>query len=150
MVRTTTAAYAAGRADTVNAGWIVVPDRAPGLSDQAVAATGGTALLPTTVFRTDPGTSPENRPLTVLGVEPVGFTAANRALTVVAGSLDDLRGDDTVVVTASANRLPSEPYAVVFADGRRCRCGSSPWSPTPPSPATCSCPGRGPAHDRRR
>lgn len=117
MVRTTTAAYAAGRAGNVNAGWIVVPDRAPGLSDQAVAATGGTALLPTTVFRTDPGTSPENRPLTALGVEPVGFTAANRALTVVAGSLDDLRGDDTVVVTASANRLPSEPYAVVFADG---------------------------------
>ncbi|MGW3604329.1 ABC transporter permease [Micromonospora sp. NPDC005161] len=117
MVRTTTAAYAAGRTDNVNAGWVVVPDRAPGLSDRAVAATGGTALLPTTVFRTDPGTSPENRPLTALGVDPVGFAAANRALTVVAGSLDDLRGDDTVVVTASANLLPSEPYALVFADG---------------------------------
>ncbi|MFG1913913.1 FtsX-like permease family protein [Micromonospora sp. NPDC048898] len=117
MVRTTTAAYAAGRADNVNAGWIVVPDRAPGLSDQAVAATGGTALLPTTVFRTDPGSGPADRPLTALGVDPAGFTAANRALTVVAGSLDDLRGDDTVVVTASANLRPSEPYAVVFADG---------------------------------
>ncbi|WCN82552.1 FtsX-like permease family protein [Micromonospora sp. LH3U1] len=117
MVRTTTAAYAAGRVDNVNAGWIVVPDRAPGLSDRAVAATGGTALLPTTVFRTDPGTVPENRPLTALGVDPAGFATANRALTVVAGSLNDLRGDDTVVVTASANRLPSEPYAVVFADG---------------------------------
>ncbi|MEU7917396.1 ABC transporter permease [Micromonospora zamorensis] len=117
MVRTTTAAYAAGRADNVNAGWIVLPDRAPGLSDQAVAATGGTALLPTTVFRTDPGTVPADRPLTALGVEPAGFAAANRALTVVAGSLDDLRGDDTVVVTASANLRPSEPYAVVLADG---------------------------------
>ncbi|WP_231927229.1 FtsX-like permease family protein [Micromonospora zamorensis] len=117
MVRTTTAAYAAGRADNVNAGWIVLPDRAPGLSDQAVAATGGTALLPTTVFRTDPGTAPADRPLTALGVDPAGFAAANRALTVVAGSLDDLRGDDTVVVTASANLRPSEPYAVVFADG---------------------------------
>ncbi|WP_433316329.1 ABC transporter permease [Micromonospora sp. CA-269861] len=117
MVRTTSAAYAAGRADNVNAGWIVVPDRAPGLSDRAVAATGGTALLPTTVYRTDPGTSPENRPMTALGVDPVGFAAANRVLTVVAGSLDDLEGDDTVVVTASANRLPSEPYPVVFADG---------------------------------
>ncbi|MET8465723.1 FtsX-like permease family protein [Micromonospora zamorensis] len=117
MVRTTTAAYAAGRADNVNVGWIVLPDQAPGLSDQAVAATGGTALLPTTVFRTDPGTAPADRPLTALGVDPAGFAAANRALTVVAGSLDDLRGDDTVVVTASANLRPSEPYAVVFADG---------------------------------
>ncbi|CCH16289.1 ABC transporter permease [Micromonospora lupini] len=117
MVRTTTAAYAAGRADDVNAGWIVVPDRSPGLSDQAVVATGGTALLPTTVFRTDPATAPADRPLTALGVDPVGFAAANRALTVVAGSLDDLRGDDTVVVTAAANLRPSEPYAVVFADG---------------------------------
>ncbi|PWR07546.1 ABC transporter permease [Micromonospora acroterricola] len=116
MVRTTTAAYAAGRADNVNAGWILVPDRAPGLSDRAVTETGGTALLPTTVFRSDPGT-PANRPLTALGVEPAGFVTANRALTVVAGSLNDLRGDDSVVVTASANRLPSEPYPVVFADG---------------------------------
>ncbi|KKK04830.1 FtsX-like permease family protein [Micromonospora sp. HK10] len=117
MVRTTTAAYAAGRADNVNAGWVVVPDRAPGLSDQAVAATGGTALLPTTVFRSDPGTPPENRPLTALGVDPAGFAAANRALTVVAGTLNDLRGDDTVVVPASANRQPTQPYALVFADG---------------------------------
>ncbi|MGW5557288.1 FtsX-like permease family protein [Micromonospora sp. NPDC003944] len=117
MVRTTTAAYTAGRADNVNAGWIVVPDRAPGLSDRAVAATGGTALLPTTVYRTDPGTVPQDQPMTALGVDPEGFAAANRVLTVVAGSLDDLRGADTVVVPASANRLPSEPYPVVFADG---------------------------------
>ncbi|MEU8071620.1 FtsX-like permease family protein [Micromonospora sp. NPDC049151] len=119
MVRTTTAAYAAGRADNVNAGWVVVPDRAPGLSDQAVATTGGAALLPTTVFDANPDSSPENRPLTALGVDPAGFTAANRALTVVAGSLDDLSGGDTVVLPASANRQPSEPYALVFADGER-------------------------------
>ena len=119
MVRTTTAAYAAGRADNVNAGWVVVPDRAPGLSDQAVAATGGAALLPTTVFDTNPDSSPENRPLTALGVDPAGFTAANRALTVVAGSLDDLNGGDRVVLPASANRQPSESYALVLADGER-------------------------------
>ncbi|KOX09178.1 FtsX-like permease family protein [Micromonospora sp. DT68] len=117
MVRTTTAAYAAGRADNVNGGWIVVPDRTPGLSDAAVAATGGTALLPTTVYRTDPATQTVNRPLTALGVDPTGFAAANRALTVVAGSLEELRGDDTVVVTASANLLPSAPYELTFADG---------------------------------
>ncbi|MFG1882801.1 FtsX-like permease family protein [Micromonospora sp. NPDC049102] len=118
MVRTTTAAYAAGRADNVNAGWIVVPERGPGLSDAAVAETGGTALLPTTVYRTDPRALPANRPLTALGVDPVGFAAANRVLTVVAGSLGDLRGDDTVVVTAATNLRPSAPYEVVFADGR--------------------------------
>ncbi|MFY1575803.1 FtsX-like permease family protein [Verrucosispora sp. WMMD703] len=117
MVRTTTAAYAAGRADNVNAGWIVVPDRTPGLSDQAVAATGGTALLPTTVFVSDPARPPVNRPLTALGVDPAGFSAANRALTVIAGSLSDLSGGDTVVVTASANRQPTDRYALVFADG---------------------------------
>ena len=117
MVRTTTAAYAAGRADTVDAGWIAVPHGAPGLSDQAVAATGGTALLPTTVFDSNPGTSPANRPLTALGVDPAGFAAANRALTVVAGDLAELRGDDTVVLPASANRRPAERYALVFADG---------------------------------
>lgn len=116
MVRTTTAAYAAGRVDKVNAGWVVVPDRAPGLSDRAVAATGGAALLPTTVFESDPTSLPENRPLTALGVDPASFAAANRALTVVAGSLDDLRGD-TVVLPVSANRQPSEPYALVSADG---------------------------------
>ncbi len=117
MVRTTTAAYAAGRAGDVNAGWIVVPDRTPGLSDQAVTATGGTALLPTTVFVSDPSTPPENRPLTALGVDPAGFAAANRALTVVAGSLGDLSGDDTVVLTATANRQPTDPFALIFADG---------------------------------
>ncbi len=118
MVRTTSAAYAAGRADNVNAGWIVLPDSGPGLSDAAVAETGGTALLPTTVYRTDPGAAlPANRPLTALGVDPAGFAAANKVLTVVAGSLDDLRGDDTVVVTAATNLRPSAPYEVVFADG---------------------------------
>lgn len=117
MVRTTSAAYAAGRADNVNAGWIVVPDSGPGLSDAAVAETGGIALLPTTVYRTDPGKLPANRPLTALGVDPAGFAAANRVLTVVAGSLDDLQGDDTVVVTAATNLRPSAPYDVVFADG---------------------------------
>ncbi|WP_328424031.1 ABC transporter permease [Micromonospora sp. NBC_00389] len=122
MVLTTTAAYTAGRADNVNAGWVVVPDRAPGLSDRAVAATGGTALLPTTVFRTDPGARVKDLPLIALGVDPAGFAAANRVLTVVAGSLDDLLGDDTVVLTASAVSavgLPPEPYPVVFADGER-------------------------------
>ncbi|MEU4792475.1 ABC transporter permease, partial [Micromonospora tulbaghiae] len=50
-------------------------------------------------------------------MDPAGFAAANRALTVVAGSLDDLSGDDTAVLPASVNRQPAEPYALVLADG---------------------------------
>ncbi|MBQ0900445.1 FtsX-like permease family protein [Micromonospora sp. U21] len=122
MVQTSTAAYAVGRADRVNAGWVVAPDGAPGLSDRAVAATPGTALLPTTVFVPESAPAAAIRPLTALGVDPVAFAAANRVLTVVAGSLDDLVGDDTVVLTASAvptAGLPSQPYPVVFADGER-------------------------------
>ncbi|WBB70704.1 FtsX-like permease family protein [Micromonospora sp. WMMD812] len=122
MVRTSTAVYAAGRANAVNAGWVLLPDRAPGLSDQAVAAAPGAAVLPTTVFVPNDDPAPPYRPLTALGVDPAAFTAANRALSVVAGSLADLRGDDTVVVAASAapgSGLPAEPLPVVFADGER-------------------------------
>ncbi|MGK5738598.1 FtsX-like permease family protein [Micromonospora sp. URMC 103] len=122
MVRTSTAVYAAGRSSAVNAGWVVLPDRAPGLSDAAVAATSGAALLPTTVYDTDETPGTPIRPLTALGIDPAAFTAANRALTVLAGSLADLRGPDTVVVPARAapgGGLPAEPYPVVFADGER-------------------------------
>ncbi|MFI6262231.1 FtsX-like permease family protein [Micromonospora sp. NPDC051006] len=122
LVQTSTAVYAAGRLSVVNAGWVALPDRAPGLSDQAVAATPGAAVLPTTVFVTDDTAPTPIRPLTALGVDPAAFTVANRALTVLAGSLAELRGDDTVVITASAapsSGLPTEPYPVVFADGER-------------------------------
>ena len=88
MVRTTTAAYAAGRADNVNAGWIVAarpgarpvgpgrrrdrwhrPPADHGLPHRPRDGAGGPA---TDRARRGPG----------------GFAAANRALTVVAGSLE--------------------------------------------------------------
>ncbi|MDO3700924.1 ABC transporter permease [Micromonospora sp. C28SCA-DRY-2] len=122
MVQTSTAVYAAGRMSAVNAGWVLLPDRAPGLADPAVAAAGGASVLPTTVFVAADPPSDAFRPLTALGVEPAAFTAANRALTVLAGSLADLRGDDAVVLTASAagaTALPARPFPVVFADGER-------------------------------
>jgi len=116
MVRTTTAAYAAGHAADVSVGWVIAPDRTPGLSDAAVAGVPGAALLPTTVFV---AAEHDAAALMVLGVDPVAFVAADRALNVVAGSVGDLQGDDTVVVTASARRSVGEEYPVVFADGKR-------------------------------
>ncbi|GGO15648.1 ABC transporter permease [Microbispora bryophytorum] len=63
MVRTTAAAYTAGRAADVSAAAVLVPDGAPGLSDAALAAASApaaiTAPLPTTVYG--------DRPLTALG-----------------------------------------------------------------------------------
>ncbi|MFC3504692.1 FtsX-like permease family protein [Micromonospora krabiensis] len=130
MVRTTTAVYAANRASVVDAGWVLLPDRAPGLSDPAVAAAPGASVLPSRVFVPGDGPPAPYRPLTALGVDPAAFTAANRVLTVLAGSLDDLRGDDAVALPASAvsagglpastvPALPAEPFPVVFADGER-------------------------------
>ncbi|MFI7487957.1 FtsX-like permease family protein [Micromonospora echinaurantiaca] len=123
MVQTSTAGYAAGRLSVVNAGWVLLPDRAPGLADPAVAAAGGASVLPTTVFVTGDPPTDGIRPLTALGVEPAAFATANRALTVLAGSLSDLRGDDAVVLSASAAgataALPARPFPVVFADGER-------------------------------
>ncbi|WP_182900338.1 ABC transporter permease [Microbispora sp. H10830] len=63
MVRTTAAAYTAGRAAGTPAATVLVPDGAPGLSDAALAAASApseiTAPLPTTVYG--------DRPLAALG-----------------------------------------------------------------------------------
>jgi putative ABC transport system permease protein len=135
LVRTSTEALGVGRAAAVYPGWVITPDRAPGLSDAAVAALlgpggagsggAGAALLPTTVFVT--GAEPSGaaaapiRPLTALGVDPAAFAGANRLLKVVAGSIPDLAGDDTVVATesAAAGGPVGASLPVVFADGQR-------------------------------
>lgn len=113
MVRTSAAAYAAGRAADVASGRVMVPDRAPGLSDAAVSAAPGAAILPTTVFGAD------LRALSGLGVDPVAFAQADRGTRVVAGTLEGLRESDTVVVTDSAHLSPGAPCPVTFADGQR-------------------------------
>ncbi|MEV6372492.1 FtsX-like permease family protein [Micromonospora musae] len=122
MIRTSTPVYATNRINAVNADQVLLPDRAPGLSDQAVEAASGAAVLPTTVFVDGESAAEPIRPLTVLGIDPAPFTAANRMLTVLAGSLADLHGSDTAVVKASlagTSTLPDRPYPVVFADGER-------------------------------
>ncbi|MFI1990676.1 FtsX-like permease family protein [Actinoplanes sp. NPDC020271] len=113
MVRTSTAAYAAGRAADVAAGRVLVPDHTPGLSDAAVAAADGAAVLPVTVF------GPDMRALSGLGIDPVAFAQADRGARVVAGALDGLRDADTVVVTESAHLVVGSLTPTVFADGQR-------------------------------
>jgi len=114
-VRTSTQAYAAGRSAAINAGWVVAPDGTPGLSDAAIAAAPGAALLATTVYARGV------EPLAALGVDPSAFAGASNRLPVLSGSLADLRGDDTVVVTqavaAQLDRHPAEFAPVTFADG---------------------------------
>ncbi|WP_239082735.1 FtsX-like permease family protein [Actinoplanes teichomyceticus] len=113
MVRTSTAAYAVGRQADVAAGRVMVPDRTPGLSDAAVSAVAGSAVLPTTVFTTD------RRAWSGLGVDPDAFTRTDRAVRVNVGALAGLRGADTVVVTESARAGVGSLWPVTFADGQR-------------------------------
>ncbi|GIF03956.1 FtsX-like permease family protein [Actinoplanes siamensis] len=113
MVRTSTAAYAAGRQADVAAGRVLVPDRTPGLSDAAVTAVSGAAILPTTAFGAD------LRALSGLGVDPAAFAQADRSARVIMGGLDGLRDPDTVVVTESAHLQPGAACPVTFADGRQ-------------------------------
>ncbi|GAA3449446.1 FtsX-like permease family protein [Dactylosporangium matsuzakiense] len=119
MVQTTTAAYAAGRAADVDAGEVLVPDRTPGLSDAAVAGVPGAAMLPTTVFAPDEGSGLAMRSWSALGVDPAAFIRADRGARVIAGSLAELRGEDSVVVSESAHRAVGDTYPMVFADGER-------------------------------
>ncbi|MFC4042566.1 ABC transporter permease [Dactylosporangium siamense] len=122
MVRTSTGAYAAGRSARVDAGWVVAPDRAPGLSDAAAAAVpGGAAILPTTVFT--PATSGgKPRARVAIGVEPAALVAVNRRLQVLSGAVTDLRGEGTVVLTrseataaAASTAAPKEAAAATTA-----------------------------------
>ncbi|HYN93361.1 MAG TPA: FtsX-like permease family protein, partial [Pilimelia sp.] len=115
LVQTSTSAYAAGRSAAIDAAAVVAPDGTPGLTDAVVAATRGAALLPTTVH------APDGEPLAALGVDPAAFAAARNRLDVRAGTLADLRGAGTAVLTeAVAGRLGRSvggTLAVTFADG---------------------------------
>ncbi|WP_433211984.1 FtsX-like permease family protein [Dactylosporangium sp. CS-047395] len=102
MVQTTTAAYAAGRAADVDAGQVLVPDRTPGLSDAAVTAVPGAAMLPSTVFGRDDAAGADRRAWNVLGVDPAAFAEADRGAKVLAGSLGDLKGQGPEGKTGAA------------------------------------------------
>jgi putative ABC transport system permease protein len=59
------------------------------------------------------------RALNGVGVDPLAFARADRAVRIVAGSLDGLSGGDAVVVPASLGQAVGETYPIVFADGER-------------------------------
>jgi putative ABC transport system permease protein len=111
MVQTSTRAYGIGRAAAVDAGYVLAPDSAPGLSDAAVTAAPGAAVLPTTVYVTD------SEPRDALGVDAAAFADVNNRLKVVSGSVADLQGPDTVVLTESAAARYGPLVRVTFADG---------------------------------
>jgi putative ABC transport system permease protein len=110
FVRTSTEAYAVGRSTAINAGAVIAPDGAPGLSDAVVAGLPGAALLPTTVY------THEAKPVTALGVDPATFAAANGRLSVVSGALADLDGAAAVLTESAAAELTG-PLRLTFADG---------------------------------
>ncbi|WP_433053609.1 FtsX-like permease family protein [Dactylosporangium sp. CS-033363] len=116
MVQTTTAAYAAGRAADVDAGQVMVPDRTPGLSDAAVAAVPGSAMLPTTAFGRDDAAGADRRAWNVLGVDPAAFAEVDRGARVLAGSLGDLQGQDSPAETG-ANQSGAEGDGAVGVPG---------------------------------
>ncbi|MFJ2743312.1 ABC transporter permease [Streptomyces sp. NPDC087440] len=111
--QTSAQSYRTEEAVSVRAEAAVVPDRTPGLSDAAVARVRGAALLPTTLHTAD-------ATLTAAGIDPGPFTGVNPRLTVLSGSLDALRGADTVAVGESVRRTLGAATALraTFEDGR--------------------------------
>ncbi|MBE1489080.1 ABC transporter permease [Plantactinospora soyae] len=100
-VATSAGAYASRDAAAVRAGAVLVPSGTPGLSDAAVAAVPGTALLPTTVYADAEGAGASGGvPIRAAGVDPAGFARVNGRLSVLSGAFDALRGPDTAVVSA--------------------------------------------------
>lgn len=94
LVQTTTEADAVGSSAAIQADQVVAPDGTPGLTDAAAAAVSGVAVVPTTVFTGD-------RPLTAFGVDPAPWSAAQRRLRLLSGSLSALRDPGTVAITES-------------------------------------------------
>ncbi|MBG0831234.1 ABC transporter permease [Planomonospora sp. ID67723] len=88
MTQTTAGAFALGRTAAVRAEAVVVPDGTPGLSDAAVAAAGGVALLPTTVY------GEGGPPLEAAGITPEALARSADRLEVVEGSPGAVRGGD--------------------------------------------------------
>ncbi|MFB9877401.1 FtsX-like permease family protein [Planobispora siamensis] len=98
MTQTTAAAVATDRTTAVRADAVVLPDGTPGLSDAAVAAADGIALLPTTVY------AEGLPPLEASGITSETLTRAADRLRVVEGALETAeKGDDRPAETAGAD-----------------------------------------------
>ncbi|MCG5212637.1 FtsX-like permease family protein [Streptosporangium soli] len=111
MVQTTAGAYAAARATTVQAGAVVIPSGAPGLSD----AVGGASALPTALYgETQAGT------VSASGVTADALARGWRP-EMISGSLGDLRGDTMIAtewLAAERRWQPGDVAEVTFEDGR--------------------------------
>ncbi|MFY1693323.1 ABC transporter permease [Plantactinospora sp. WMMB782] len=100
FVATTAGAYASRDTAAIRAGSVLVPDGTPGLSDAAVAAVPGTALLPSTVYA-DPPAAPTGTAPTV-GVTPAG-TAPTVGVTPPAGAARQGGGAGVPVAVAGVD-----------------------------------------------
>ncbi|GAB3134548.1 ABC transporter permease [Microbispora hainanensis] len=113
MVRTTAAAYTAGRAASTSAAAVLVPDGAPGLSDAALAAASAPPVpLPTTVYG--------DRPLAALGDDRLAEGETAVAEWVArdhgwrAGDVVPLTFEDGRTVRLRITAVPSAPPAGVL------------------------------------
>lgn len=96
---------------------VVTPKGTPGLSDAAVSTvSGGASLLPTELYVG--GTNH----IGAMGVSEGAFEKAREKMTVKSGSLDGLRGEDTMVVRSSTAAwlgwTAGRTVPVTFEDGR--------------------------------
>lgn len=110
MVQTGAQAYSVRRAASVPASAALVPDGTPGLTDAAVRAAGGVAVLPTTVYH-------GAVPITAAGVSGLSLLP----LEVTAGSLSALHGSDTMAATAWLGWAVGETVPVTVANGQLVR-----------------------------
>nr|WP_202512965.1 FtsX-like permease family protein [Streptomyces sp. SID3343] len=115
--QTTANAFTDHATATVRAHGAVVGQGTPGLSDAAVTAVDGSALLTGTGYA-----GPAATATAIVGIDPATFAAAHDRLDVVAGSLADLRTPDTVALTettlAGLGRRPGDTVEFTFEDGR--------------------------------
>ncbi|SDK38625.1 FtsX-like permease family protein [Nonomuraea jiangxiensis] len=115
MVQTTAGVYSAARATSLRAHGMVIPSGTPGLSDAAVTASGGAAMLPTALYQDD------DRTLPAAGITPRLLAMGRGSLDVVSGSLDSLAPDGAAIVpwvAESRGWKPGDRVKAIFEDGR--------------------------------
>jgi putative ABC transport system permease protein len=116
MFETRASGYALDEAVSTRADAVVVPQGTPGLSAAAVRAIPGTSLLPTQLY------GPEASHFGAIGVTPEEFSKARSRLTVLSGSLEDLKGGESVVLNQSTakqlNVQTGQSTPLTFEDGK--------------------------------
>jgi putative ABC transport system permease protein len=108
--------YALEETVSQQATYVVTPHGTPGLSDAAVAAVrSGSSLLPTQLY------AGGDRHIGAVGISDAAFAKARTKMTVTAGSLDELRGGNTMIVRKSTASwlgwTEGKTVPVTFEDG---------------------------------